>query len=122
MKLGKITKNLQPIAMKAAGAVAGSMAAKFIPFGNDRVKSGVITLVGLVLSTQKGTLGQIGEGVAISGVVKVAQSYGIGGGDSIDGIDGTDGQRFINGIDDLYAGGSIMGTDPTNDYTNTYSN
>lgn len=119
MKLGKITKNLQPLAMKAVGALGAGMAVKFIPFGSDKVKAGVITLAGLALSTQKGAVGQLGEGATIGGLLKVAQSFGIGGGESIDGMDDP---RFINGIDDLYSGGTIMGNESTNDYTNTYSN
>lgn len=106
MKLGKITKNLQPTLVKAGGAIVGSMAAKLIPFGNDKVKSGVVLLGGLLLSGSKGIVGQLGEGMAIGGALNLAKSFGIGGGDMIGTIDDA---RFIGAIDDLPAGGNIMG-------------
>jgi len=108
MKLGKITKNLQPTLVKAGGAIAGGMVQKLIPFGSDRVKSGVVLLGGLFLSGSKGVMGQLGEGMAIGGALKLANSFGIGGGDMIGAIDDA---RFIGAIDDLPAGGNIMGTD-----------
>lgn len=103
MKLNSLKKNLMPTLVKAGGAIAGSYAQKFIPFGSDRVKAGAVTVLGLLLSGQKSTMGQLGEGMAIGGALSLAKSFGIGGGDFIAGGD------FINGIDDLYAGGNIMG-------------
>lgn len=104
MKIKSITKNLQPVLVMGAGAVGASYASKLIPFGNDKIKSGLTLLVGLALSGQKGAVGQFGTGMAVGGVQKLAGSFGIGGGDFINGIEDA---RFINGIEDLTAGGTI---------------
>ena len=111
MKLNKITKNLQPTLVRTGGAIAGSMAQKLIPFGNDKVKAAVVLAGGLLLSTGKGVLAQLGEGMAIAGGLNIAKSFGIGGGDMINGGD------FIQGLNDLPGGGNIMGAsfdDPYN--------
>lgn len=106
MKLKSITKNAQPVLMMGAGAIGASYLTKLIPFGNDKVKAGITVLAGLALSGTKGALGQIGTGVAVGGIQKLAGSFGIGGGDFINGIEDA---RFINGVEDLTAGGTIAG-------------
>lgn len=119
MKLGKITKNLQPTLVKAGGAIAGGMAKKIIPFGSDRVKDGVLLLAGLMLSGSKGVMGQLGEGVAIGRAMSLAQGFGIGGGDFIGGIADS---NFINGLENLYAGGTVAGVPGDNfNYNNSYT-
>lgn len=114
MKLNKITKNLQPTLVKAAGAVAGSYASKLIPFGSDRVNAGVVLAAGLFLGSGKGVMAQVGEGMAIGGALKLAKSFGIGGGDMITGIED---QRFISGVDDLFSGGTILGVSGDDPYS-----
>jgi len=108
MKLGKITKQITPTLVKAGGAIAGSYVTKLIPFGNEKVKSGVVMLAGLFMAGGKGITAQLGEGMAIGGALKLAQNFGIGGGEFITGMED---EVFINGIDDLYTGGNIMGAD-----------
>ena len=113
MKLNKITKNLQPTLVRAGGAIAGGMVQKLIPFGNDKVKAGVVLAGGLLLSSGKGVMSQLGEGMAIGAALNIARSFGIGeiaGGDFIGGGD------FINGLMDLPGGGNIMGTQEIDPY------
>jgi len=120
MKLNKLTKNLQPALVMTAGAIGSGYLTKVIPFGSDRVKDGVCAALGLVLSGQKGMMGQLGTGVLIGSAARLAKGFGIGGGDFIGGIDDA---TFINGIDDLTAGGNIMGMDNPGDnfnYNNSY--
>jgi hypothetical protein len=74
-----VTKTLPGLAVKTGGAIASSMAVNAIPFGDDKTKNGIIFAVGAILSGTKGTLGQLGEGMAIGAGMKLASSFGIAG-------------------------------------------
>lgn len=116
MKLGKITKNLQPTLVMAAGAIAGNYAQKMIPLGNEKLKSGAVLIGGLLLAGGKGMMGNLGSGIAIAGALNLAKSFGIGGGDFINGIEDA---RFINGFESLYAGETLNGMSEYN-YNDSY--
>lgn len=101
MKL-KGLKNLQPVLLKAGGAIAGNFATKVIPFGNDRVKQAVVAAVGLVGSGSKGAIGQLCEGMAIGAIANIAKGFGIGADGFIMGTDGFIGDVYedttVNGV------------------------
>jgi len=118
MKLGKITKNLQPTLVRAGGAIAGSYVQKVIPFGSEKVKAGAVLVAGLLLAgSGKGMAAQLGEGMAIGGALSLAKGFGIGGGDFINGIEDV---RFIAGIDDLNQGGTIGQPGDNFNYNDSY--
>lgn len=112
MKL-KGLKNLQPVLLKAGGAIAGNFVTKLIPFGSndpakavssDRVKQAVVAAVGIIGSGSKGAIGQICEGMAIGGIANLAKAFGIGADGFIMGTDG-----FIG---DVYEDTTVSGTGP----------
>ena len=107
MKL-KGLKNLQPVLLKAGGAIASNFAVKVLPFGNDRVKQAIVAGIGLVLSGQKGAIGQLGEGMAIGQIANIAKGFGIGGDGFIMGTDG-----FIG---DVYEDTTVSGTYPSSGF------
>jgi hypothetical protein len=117
MKLGKITKNLQPTLVMAAGAIAGNYVQKMVPVGNDKVKAGAVLVAGLLLAGGKGMMGNLGSGIAIAGALNLAKSFGIGGGDFINGIEDA---RFINGFENLYSGEVLNGVTDYN-YNDSYN-
>lgn len=104
MKLSKGLKNLQPVLLKAGGAIAGNFVAKVIPVGNDRVKSAIVAAGGLLLSSGKGAVAQLGEGMAIGAIANIAKSFGIGADGFIMGTDGFIGDVYpdepVNGVED----------------------
>lgn len=82
-----VTKTLPGLAVKTGGAIASSMVVKAIPFGDEKTKNGIIFAVGAILSGQKGTLGQLGEGMAIGAGLRLASSFGIAGAQTFEPFD-----------------------------------
>lgn len=104
MKLSKGLKNLQPVLLKAGGAIAGNFVAKVIPVGNDRVKSAIVAALGIIGSGTKGAIGDVCEGAAIGAIANIAKSFGIGADGFIMGTDGFIGDVYpdepVNGVED----------------------
>lgn len=90
IKLGLIKKQVQPVLAMTAGAIGAGYVKKLLPIGNETLKSLAPAVLGLVLSTQKGMLGDVGRGMTVGGLKDLASSKGIGATDTF----------FIGGIDD----------------------
>lgn len=79
-----VTKSLLPTGIKAGGAVASTIVANKIPVGSDKIKNGLVTVAGLFLAAnRKGTktnlLADLGEGMAIGGILNLSKDFGIAG-------------------------------------------
>jgi hypothetical protein len=75
MNFKSITKQFVPVAAIAAGAIAAKKGAAFIPVGNDLVKGGIVTALGLILTGQKGMVSNIGLGMAAQGILTLAGNF-----------------------------------------------
>jgi hypothetical protein len=73
-----VQQKLTTAAGLGAGSIAANMVASKLPFGDDRIKSGVPIVLGLILADKKGILGDLGKGMAAAGVSKLASNFGIG--------------------------------------------
>jgi hypothetical protein len=85
MNLKNITKQITPVAGIAAGMIAAKKGASLIPVGNDLVKGGLVTVLGLVLTGQKGMVSSIGLGMAAQGILSLVGNFvpGITGMDTV---------------------------------------
>lgn len=93
MNFKNITKQVAPVAGIAAGMVAAKKGASLIPVGNDLVKGGLVTVLGLVLTGQKGMVGNVGLGMAAQGILSLVGNFVPG----------------ITGIDTVYIQGAPTG-------------
>lgn len=87
MKLN-IKKQLPEVGGLVLGGAASGYVEKFIPIANPKVKTGGTIVLGLILSSQKGMLGNIGRGLIAGAGRNLPASFGIGG-------------PFILGADDM---------------------
>lgn len=77
MKLN-IKKTLPEAAGLAVGGIATGYIGKFIPIENQKIKSALPLVLGLVLAGQKGALGNVGRGMIAVGASNLAAGLGIG--------------------------------------------
>ena len=75
MNFKSITKQFGPVAGIAVGAIAAKKGAAFIPVGNDLIKGGLVTVLGLVLTDQKGIVSNVGLGMAAQGILTLAGNF-----------------------------------------------
>ncbi len=90
MNFKSITKQAMPAVGVTAGVIAAKKVADLIPVGNDLTRNGIVVLAGLFLSGKKGIIGNVGLGMAASGIHSLAATY-------VPGIAGFDRPVFING-------------------------
>jgi len=74
-----LAKKLPEAAALGAGAVGANLVTNFLPTEmNEKLKAAVPLALGIVLSSQKGIAGSVGNGMIAAGVSKLVQSFGIG--------------------------------------------
>jgi hypothetical protein len=79
-----IGKNAGTALQIAGGQVAGSYGARFIPIANEKLKAGVLALIGLGISGMKSKVAQnVGLGIASGAITGALKSFGIGGDDTM---------------------------------------
>jgi len=93
MNFKNITTSVTPAAGVAVGAIAANKVSGLIPVGNDMVRNGAVVLVGLFLSGKKGFIGNVGLGMAASGISNLVSTY-------VPGITGFDTPVFVTGTTD----------------------
>lgn len=103
-------KNVQPIVVMGVGAIVGGIVTSKIPVGNDKVKTAIVAGVGIMLSGQKGFLGQIGSGMAVGAIKDLGKAFGIG---NAGYLAGTDDAGYIGETEDVADG--FAGTEDYHD-------
>lgn len=105
MKLN-IKKQLPVIAGLAAGGIATGYVNKLVPIENAKIKAGIPLVLGVLLSGQKGFMGNVGLGMITAGAVNLAGSFGIGAVDeTIIGTTYID-EEDLSGVDTTILAGS----------------
>lgn len=75
-----ITSKIVPAVSIGAGAVASGFLVSKLPaqLENEKLRAAVPIALGIFLMTKKGIVGDLGTGMVAGGMLKLAQSFGIG--------------------------------------------